>query len=267
MTVVIPVLEITFDNRPISGTSGQVSICLEEMSGQKRASTDYGCGSLKKRAVTKIVEKWISENDQSLHTIRCLRFVGDREYVTKLKCDVCRKFNDKLMTMRNYRSAFIEGTANVRASTFTDHAATEMHQRAMSLEAREKGASVMEYAPIARAMPDANLSEAAKVKIKKKMDIAYMIAKENLAFTKMEAICKLEERHGTALGSGYKNDHSCAMFIECIAQEQIEKLVSTISNRCFFSLQADGTTDAGNTVNELFMILYLDKCSRWPSAC
>jgi len=83
-------------------------------------------------------------------------------------------FAVSLMTMCNYRSAFIEGTTNIRASTFKDHAATEMHQRAMSLEAKEKSASVMEYAPIARAMAHVNLSKADKVKIKKKMDIAYM---------------------------------------------------------------------------------------------
>jgi len=55
-----------------------------------------------------------------------------------------------------------------------------------------------------------------------------MIAKEYLAFTKMGSICKLEERHGTTLGSDYKNHYSCAMFIECIAREQAESLVSTI---------------------------------------
>ena len=52
------------------------------------------------------------------------------------------------------------------------------------------------------------------------------------------------------LESGYK-DHSCAMFIECIAREQAENLVSTISKCHFFSIQADGTTDSGNVENEL----------------
>ena len=27
----------------------------------------------------------------------------------------------------------------------------------------------------------------------------------------MGSICELEERHGTNLGSGYENDHSCAV--------------------------------------------------------
>jgi len=52
--------------------SGQVSTCPEEMSGQKRASGDTGCGSSKKCAVMKkTVEKWISEN--SHYTIVALQ--------------------------------------------------------------------------------------------------------------------------------------------------------------------------------------------------
>ena len=57
------------------------------LSGQKRASNDTGCGGSKKCAVMKkTVEKWISENDKSLHTIRWLHFEDDKELVTKLKC-------------------------------------------------------------------------------------------------------------------------------------------------------------------------------------
>jgi len=207
------------------------------------------------------VDRWISENDKTLQTIRWLGYEtasSDREHVSMLKCNVCSKYKDKLCSMWNYRPAFVEGMTNVRASTFKDHAATDMHRRAMELEAKESARSVMKYAPTARAMAQANLSEVAKLRIKKKFDIAYMIAKENLAITKMGSICKLEERHGMNLGSGYKNDHSCAMFIEFIACEQAESLVSTIGKCHFISLQADGTTHSGNIENKLFMILYLD---------
>ena len=38
----------------------------------------------------------------------------------------------------------------------------------------------MEYVPIARAMAQANLSEAARLKNKKEMDIIYTITKKNL---------------------------------------------------------------------------------------
>ena len=55
----------------------------------------------------------------------------------------------------------------IRAVTFK---ATIMHKRAMALEAKEAASSLMEYVSIARAMAQANLSEAAKLKIKRKMD-------------------------------------------------------------------------------------------------
>jgi len=35
--------------------------------------------------------------------------------------------------MRNYNPAYIDGTANTRASSFKEHASTEMHKHAMIL--------------------------------------------------------------------------------------------------------------------------------------
>ena len=57
------------------------------------------------------------------------------------------------------------------------------------------------------------MDEATCTRTKHKFDVAYMIAKENLLFTKMKAMCKLEEWNGTELGQGYKNDQACATFI------------------------------------------------------
>ena len=41
----------------------------------------------------------------------------------KINCLVC---------IVNYHPAFVEGTSNVRASSFNDHAVTDMHKRAIS---------------------------------------------------------------------------------------------------------------------------------------
>ena len=54
---------------------------------------------------------------------------------------------------------------------------------------------------------------------KRKFDIAYMIAKENIAFSKMAALCELQERHGVDLGSGCKNEKACATFVDYISLE------------------------------------------------
>ena len=89
----------------------------------------------KKRAVCwKTVEKWMKENDRSLNTTVWLKFDSDsHDHVNTLSCKVCSRYKDKLIGMRNYHPAFIEGTSNVRASSFKDHAVTDMHTRAMAL--------------------------------------------------------------------------------------------------------------------------------------
>ena len=76
-----------------------------------------------------------------------------------------------------------------------------------------------------------------------------------MAFTKMKSVCDLEERHGVSLGSGYKNDHACATFIEFIAKEQQQILTIALSKS---SLQADSSVDAGHVELELFLVSYLD---------
>ena len=97
---------------------------------------------------------------------------------------------------------------------------------------------------------------------KKKFDIAYMMAKEKLAFAKMKCICELEEWHGVDLAGGYKNDHACSTFTSYIAREQQEILLNAISKSKFFSIQADASVDAGNVELELFMILHFDAFSK-----
>ena len=46
-----------------------------------------------------------------------------------------------------------------------------------------------------------------KVVLKKKFDVAYFIAKEGLAFTKMKSLCELKGWHGVDIGPAYRNDH------------------------------------------------------------
>ena len=78
------------------------------------------------------VEKWVAENDKVLNTSIWLKFErADHDHVLSLKCAVCSRCNDKLVSMRNYRPAFVEGTNNVRTYSFKEHAATDMHARAM----------------------------------------------------------------------------------------------------------------------------------------
>ena len=53
-------------------------------------------------------------------------------------------------------------------------------------------------------------------KLKRKFEIAYFICKEGLAFTKMSALCELEEKHRFDSGAGYKNNQACVVFVDNI---------------------------------------------------
>ncbi len=78
--------------------------------------------------------QWIAGNDKALNTTTWLKYdKTDRKHVAALKCSVCFRFNDKLRGARNFSQAYIVGSTNLRTSAFKEHAASDMHKRAMVL--------------------------------------------------------------------------------------------------------------------------------------
>ena len=145
------------------------------MSGRKRPGAsrssafdvDSDLPPSKKRGLTmKTVDKWIVDNDKTLNTTTWLKYDKvDREYVATLKCSVCFRFNDKLRSARNYNSTFVVGSTNLRASAFKEHAASDMHLRAMTLLKKSQGSALVEYAPIAKML--STLDDDAERKLKR----------------------------------------------------------------------------------------------------
>lgn len=82
-----------------------------------------------------------------------------------------------------------------------------------------------------------------------------------MAFSKMAPLCELLERHGVNLGSGYKNQKACVTFVDYISQEQQCTVVNSLARARFFSIQLDGSTDAGNVEDELFLVVFCDPFS------
>ena len=106
------------------------------------------------------------------------------------------------------------------------------------------------------------LGSTAEEKLVKKFEIAYLICEEGMAFLKMSPLCQLEEKHGVDLGSGYKNNQACAVFIEYIAQAMKETLMNILAKAKFFSIQGNGSTDSANVENELFLVVYFEPYSQ-----
>jgi hypothetical protein len=94
-------------------------------------SSSEDCVAKRRMVLTRTVDKWITENDRTPNTTTWLTYERlNRECVHCLKCSVCIRFRDKLVTCS---SAFIEGSKNLRSPAFKDHARSDMHQRAMLL--------------------------------------------------------------------------------------------------------------------------------------
>ncbi|KAL5496447.1 hypothetical protein EMCRGX_G012730 [Ephydatia muelleri] len=98
-----------------------------------------------------------------------------------------------------------------------------------------------------------------EARVCRKFEIAYVLCKEGLAFRKKVPFCELEEKHGVDLGIGYKNRDACADFVKYIAQVQMDQLTTVLAKAKFLSIEADGTTDAANKEEELFMVVYFDR--------
>ncbi len=208
--------------------------------------------------------KWKTDNDktwQMISWLDCVAVVeGHNKMVSTLTCSVCTKYAEKIKGRRNFNEKWITGAESIRISNVIDHAKSDQHKHAMMLlrrdQARSLGLDAAHYAPIARALT--SLSKDEREKLKRKFDIAYLVATETLSFKKYASICALEKKHGVDLGVTYLNDIACKTFIHFIAEVEGERLKNALSQADFFSLLLDGSTDKGCCDNEIVMAVWCD---------
>ena len=123
-------------------SSRKHTLCPDDIPHQKKC-----------KVMVETSQKWTKENNNEFGTFAWLKYDKvNRKHVATLKCFVRIEFNDKLLRMRNYNSAFVVGTKNLRSSSYKDHAVTNIHKRAMFLSKKQHGSDITDYAPIAKAL-------------------------------------------------------------------------------------------------------------------
>lgn len=149
-------------------------------------------------------------------------------FVTKVRCKICLKYESKIKAQRNYNSTWCSGTSNTKKDTVTTHLNSDSHKLTRKLEQEEEfritPGPLPSYAATTIGRAIFKLNETEKGRISKLLEIAYVIAKEELPFTKFAQIANLEKKHGVDLGVTYLNDHACAEFIDSIAEVYEEEL-------------------------------------------
>lgn len=112
----------------------------------------------------------------------------------------------------------------------------------------------------------ANMQASDHAKTKTKFEVAYFIAKEELPLSKYPQLLKLEEKHGVDIGTAYRNDMSCNVFITHIAEVLASDLREKLSNVNFFSVLTDGSEDASISEKEAIFVRFLDpNPPRWDT--
>lgn len=211
---------------------------------------DQKIKKVKRRVSLATFDKWKQQFDDQYHTLRWLRCDKDTtDYtVTVLWCEVCRKYSDQIRTMRNFSSAWVNGSANQRNSNIVDHAKSEQHAAAMARMRADSGESadeekvvfVVENASFLASFPVMDCGEMERVK--RKFQICYMMAREGLPFLKYVPLHNLQELHGVDLGPSYKTDDNAQVFTHYIAKSQRQLFQNSFVEKHFFSFILHHTT-------------------------
>ena len=218
----------------------------------------------KRQAKVATFEKWKREfnpRHRCLEWLRCDREKSDKNSVSTLWCEVCRKYKDKIQGMRNYTGVWVVGSTNHKTSNIVDHTTSDQHitsmQRFDSDREKARGSPLEDYAPIVRSL--VVLDEGEKAKLKSKFEICYVLARESLAFVKYPTFHALSEHHGVHLGHSYKTTDSAKVFTHFIAEAQRKLFLHGLARVKFVSFLMDGSTDAGNLEQEVIFVVYCEK--------
>ena len=162
----------------------------------------------------------------------------DKSHVSLLWCSVCREYREKICSMNNYSSAWVNGSDNHRTSYVLDHAASEQHKNAMgklrTAQAKAHSELVIQYAPIACAL--SMLSEVDQTRMRQKFDVCYVMAGEGIASEKFVPLCELESRHDVELGHAYKTAPSAKLFTRYIAHAQHQQFLKVLCENSFIAI-------------------------------
>ena len=87
--------------------------------------------------------------------------------------------------------------------------------------------------------------------MKRKFEVAYLLAKNKLPFNKYKEILSLEKHHGVQMGDSYINDTAYANFIDFISLDLKDQLNKDLAKTKFYSVLFDGSTDSSLIGNKI----------------
>ncbi|XP_065667866.1 zinc finger protein 862-like [Hydra vulgaris] len=216
-------------------------------------------------------QKWVNTTLAKYNANEWLEILYNGNYVTALQCTVCRQYTKQIDIYKGYTPEWgnDEGSCRIQHSAAVDHANGLPHQRAYELAMKSKGMDVSErndkLSNLQKEMRQTDILSGLKTMTtkdlnltKKKFELAYFIAKEELPLSVYPKILRLEENHGVEFGQAYRNKITCGTFIDYIGLSLSNILRNKLKTRNYFSILIDASTDVSAIEKEAIFIISFD---------
>ena len=238
----------------------------DEEKDDKQAESESKEKGKKRMVSAETVErKWKRETLAAYDADKWLEYDIEKKNAVNLRCKVCKKYETNISGMKFFRREWITGSSNYRPSSAVDHAKSEPHKYAMRKFLREEeGKSVVETRqPGQKDIVEGirYMNEKERTQLKRKFEVAYVVAKQELPLSSYDAILELEEHHGIEIGAPYRHSNACGSFIDFIGDAMAANLRQQLHDVKFFSVLWDGSTDVSAKEKETTFVMYLDKDS------
>ena len=129
------------------------------------------------------------------------------------------------------KTKFVSGCRTFRKESLQKHNVGGGHLRARYASlAKQKP---MENSPIAQGLQRGGklLEEQNRKELEVKVNTAYLIAKEELPFTKFHRILSLQKKNGLDLNMTYTNDKGCNNIVSQISAVMTEQLATEVNSK------------------------------------
>ena len=147
------------------------------------------------------------------------------------------------------------------------HSKLDIHKKAVSLERQPTRTinEILRSTPFGRAVAFASSEE--KDRVSRLFEVAYMISREKMPFTKFPTIVEVDKRHGVCLGQTNHKEHKCQEFASIIGETMSDDLVEALRSCRYMSVLMDGSTDSSVTEKEPFLRLRLREYANDEKNC
>ena len=155
------------------------------------------------------------------------------------------------------KTEFLKGCRTFKKETISKHSISNGHIRARDrCLAGQKSAVESE---IAKSFSKINKEQQyqERKEVEAKLNTAYCIAKEEMPFSKFQALISLQRKNGVHLNKTYVNEKSCADMVAFLSAGLRHDLVAELNSKKYFSIMADGSTDAGGVENEAVLCRFV----------